>query len=67
MSTQPFVAWCRHCGKTYQLTIPEEALAKWRNGEHLQVAWPQGTAAERELLISRTCGDCWDAIFGNDD
>ena len=58
---------CQFCGKVYFLPIPDAALEAWENGEFIQRAWPEGSPSERELLISRTCGTCFDEMFPEED
>ena len=32
-------------------------------GENIQIAFPDLTADQREILISGICPECWDKIF----
>ncbi|HEY5787681.1 MAG TPA: hypothetical protein VIT65_23195 [Microlunatus sp.] len=65
ISTPP----CIHCGKPGEVTLPKEAWERYnaRNGQHIQVAWPEGSAAEREQLINGTHGECFEAMFPADE
>jgi hypothetical protein len=55
---------CRTCGDVTNLLINEADFTAWFSGELLiQNAFPYLSADERELLISQTCGDCWDRMF----
>jgi hypothetical protein len=51
--------------------MPEDAFTRWhREGMLLQKAWPEGSAADRELLLTGTDADCWKRyveIFDKDD
>ena len=38
-------------------------MQAWEDGKFIQDAMPYLTAGERELLISATCGDCFDKFF----
>jgi hypothetical protein len=38
-------------------------VADWKLGEMIQDAMPYLSSAERELLISRTCDDCWKELY----
>jgi len=40
-------------------------LIKWKNGELIQNVMPYLNEDERELLISGTCGKCFDKIFSD--
>lgn len=56
-------ATCHSCRKEFMLYIPEDQWLRWQNGELIQRAIPALSAAERELLISGTCGECFDKLF----
>lgn len=59
---------CRICGDVHPVLVDATAYDRWRNRELLaQEAFPHLGAADRELLISRTCGDCWADMFGQGD
>jgi hypothetical protein len=47
--------------------MPIEAYRRWKEGAMLQNAWPEGTDAEREQLISGMHGSCFDDLFKEDD
>lgn len=42
-------------------------IANWKTGTLIQRAMPNLSADQRELLISHTCGKCWDRMFKVDD
>ena len=56
---------CRNCGETKTLEIPKTGWESWKAGELIQNAMPQLSCADRELLISGTCGKCWDEMYGS--
>jgi hypothetical protein len=58
---------CIVCGKPGEVTLPRAAWERFnkRNGEKIQVAWPQGTAGEREQLINGTHPECFEEIFAD--
>jgi hypothetical protein len=55
---------CKWCEKSHELEVRKSGLNRWKNGELIQDVLPELSADERELLISGTCGKCWDAMFG---
>lgn len=55
---------CKWCEKSHELEVRKSGLNRWKKGELIQDVLPELSADERELLISRTCGKCWDAMFG---
>lgn len=57
--------YCRSCKMNKEVMLKPSDVAKWRNGALAQVAFPYLKPAERELLISNTCGDCWTKLFGS--
>jgi hypothetical protein len=57
---------CVVCGEGGGVTIPREAYDRWKAGEFIQKAWPDGPVEEREMLISGTHGGCFDRLFPSD-
>ena len=57
-------AICRQCYREQQITAPVVNFVAWENGELIQNALPMLNADEREMLISQTCGGCWEEMFG---
>lgn len=46
----------------------EDDYIDWKDGKgYIQDLLPYLSAAQRELLISNTCDDCWGGLFGWDD
>ena len=63
-----FIVKCRSCGRDFMFNITDEQYKQYVNGENLiQRIFPELSASQRELLISRTCEDCWDKLFYDDD
>lgn len=58
-------ATCDQCKTVHMLVIPEDQWLAWGAGELIQRAIPALSDAERELLISGTCGDCWKVLFAD--
>tara|TARA_E500000178_G_C16353467_1_gene458536 strand:+ start:266 stop:415 length:150 start_codon:yes stop_codon:yes gene_type:complete len=46
---------------------PEDMLL-WQAGEgYIQDIFSYLSSAERELIISQTCDDCWKSMYGEDE
>lgn len=58
---------CTSCGTTHHLAVQGSGLFKYNQGVSVQGAFPELSAAQREMLISGICGDCWTALFAGDD
>lgn len=58
--------FCDHCGARQTIKVDRDAYTEWKNGRgYIQDLLHENTAAEREMLISGCCGDCWDSMFSN--
>jgi hypothetical protein len=62
-----FSVRCKGCKKVYSMTVSEDGYQKWRSGVLIQKALPELNADQRELLISQTCGSCWEKLFSEDE
>lgn len=59
-------ATCVHCGITYTILAKREDVASWMMGAgYIQDVLGYLSPAERELLISGTCDNCWKSMFGD--
>ncbi len=59
---------CVHCQKEFVIQVNEADYDSWVDGKALiQDAMPYLTPGQRELLISGTCDDCWNSLFGSND
>ena len=58
---------CRICNKPQTLEVNYDGCVKWQEGAYIQNAMPYLNVDERELLISGTCRDCFDRMFGEED
>lgn len=58
---------CIHCGVMHHPTCTQAEYKAWMGGAFVQTAFPNMSADNRELLISGTCGTCWDDLFGGFD
>ena len=55
------------CGDRQTVLVKKTDLRAWKNGEYIQNAMPYLNVDERELLISGTCGPCFDNMFPDED
>ena len=58
---------CFWCGNTAQIDVPFEGFVLWNNGKLIQEALPELSSDERELLMTGTHSDCWEAAYGIDE
>lgn len=56
---------CHTCSKLSYIDIPKDAYEKWQFGLLIQEAWPEGSATERETLISGLCKECQEGVFND--
>lgn len=55
---------CKLCLRTFNIEMTESQYTEFMEGNKpIQRIFPEKSAAERELLISRTCGDCFNDLF----
>ncbi len=54
---------CHVCKKDKPVSATPQQVAAWNGGMLIQRAMPNVPADERELLISSTCGECFDKLF----
>lgn len=54
---------CPRCGQTTWVGMPIDKYEEWQMGVSIQDAWPEGSATERETLISGFCPSCQSVIF----
>lgn len=57
------VVKCWNCEVSREITTTAAGWKAWRSGELIQDAMPEVSADDRELLISGTCGKCFDEMF----
>ena len=59
---------CSHCGQLFIINVNKKDFNKYINHEeYIQDAMPYLTAGERELILSKTCNDCYNKMFGLED
>ena len=54
---------CDHCGHTEAISFNFDDYARWKDGEYIQFALDYLTPDQREMMISGTCGKCFDRFF----
>lgn len=54
---------CPCCKAITWVGMPAEAYEAWQVSESIQNAWPEGSATERETLISGLCPRCQEGVF----
>jgi len=56
---------CVVCEKPKQVTVTTEQLRELASPDRrkIQFVLPDVPRAQRELLITGTCGDCWNELF----
>tara|TARA_B100001559_G_scaffold180437_1_gene151025 strand:- start:77 stop:304 length:228 start_codon:yes stop_codon:yes gene_type:complete len=58
---------CELCDKEQAIIADKNDILAWMTGEkYIQDALSYLSAADREMFISKTCGDCWDKLYPND-
>jgi hypothetical protein len=55
---------CRSCSKSVSIMVNGQDVVDWKSGTYIQDAMPYLSVDEREILISGTCGTCFDKMFG---
>lgn len=59
---------CMMCQESQVLPISSDSLFEWRmSGKFCQDYFPDLSSDQRELLISGTCGACFDDMFSDDE
>jgi hypothetical protein len=58
---------CMHCGGETAIELDFNKYKRWRGGEYIQNVWPELTPDEREMIVSGTHPECWDALFPEED
>ena len=66
MKTLENVVTCWNCETSHVVEVPAAGWKAWRSGELIQDALPELSADDRELLMSGTCGPCFDNFFPPD-
>ena len=59
---------CEICGQEHNILADKNDMDAWLSGDkYIQEALSYLSAAERELLISRTCDICWKHLYNEVD
>ena len=58
---------CVHCGSDHEVWTKPGDLETWSKGELIQEVLYYLSEDDRELLLSATCGICWDRLFPETD
>jgi hypothetical protein len=62
--TMRITTTCKQCKKDVVVMVAKADFVAWKRGELAQRAFPYLTADEREVLISKICGPCFDSMYG---
>lgn len=57
---------CPVCGLTSNVTVNKKDYEAWKAGARIQNALSYLPAAQRELLMTGICNDCWDSMFSKE-
>ena len=57
-------AKCPICGAVTEVRVSASGLFRYNNGDLIQNAFPEVSAAEREVIISGMCPKCQETMFG---
>lgn len=62
-----FTGPCKVTGKPYSVSVPAQGLFEYRHGKHIQDAFPNMSAGDREFLMSGYSPEGWQQIFGKEE
>lgn len=57
---------CRYCDQPQTVCVPRDGYLRYLKGDYVQDALGMLPMDQRELLVSGTCDECWQRIFGDD-
>lgn len=63
MADKAVAKLCPFCKRITWLSVPVEAYEACQMGICIQNAWPDGSATDRETLLSGICPECQKEIF----
>ena len=61
------ICQCRLCKECSAVSVRQTDFDAWRDGKFAQDAFPYLSNGDREILISNTCNNCWQDLFGTMD
>lgn len=59
----PYLAVCKFCEEKTLLQVNLNHIAQWKKGALPRDVFNYLSSEDRELLVSQTCGDCWNDMF----
>jgi hypothetical protein len=65
--TYKFTGPCLKTGKPYSVTVPADGLYQYHQGKHIQDAFPNLSADDREFLMSGYSPEGWNLVFGSEE
>ena len=57
---------CSDCSTEHSIIMSDQQFNAWKGGALIQRVAPELSDSQRELLISGSCGECFDALFDED-
>lgn len=60
------IATCPICGEQTDLIVPTEDFFRYREGALVQVAFPDRSPEDREIITSGMCRECQQIFFGEE-
>ena len=54
---------CGHCQAKETIVVDEQDYINWKENGQMAEYLSELTAAQREMLISRTCDNCWKRFY----
>ena len=58
---------CTVCGEYEVWSLDRKAVESWQAGEYIEIAFPEMSMEDREVLITGTHPACWDKLFPEED
>lgn len=58
---------CWRCKGLFVFDVDDKGYEEYQDGKLIQVALPELSISNRELMISETCGECFDRMFDMDE
>ena len=58
---------CPYCGRLQILEVNENQYNDYLAGKPIQVAFPDSSPDDRELILSGICPECWEDILKDEE